>query len=144
VRAARASAAQDLGGVSRLAETLASRADSDAFARAYTAYDRANRLAGRAGDAASAFAPSLAIEPAEIELAHVLAACAPRLEAACATGDFAGALQAAGELGPPVDRFFDEVLVMAEDAQLRANRLRLLLDVRDAIGALGDLSLIPR
>jgi glycyl-tRNA synthetase beta subunit len=43
-----------------------------------------------------------------------------------------------------VDRFFDEVLVMAEDTSVRANRLRLLLDVRDAVGALGDLSQIPR
>jgi glycyl-tRNA synthetase beta subunit len=33
---------------------------------------------------------------------------------------------------------------MAEDQQVRANRLRLLLDLRDALGALGDLSLIPR
>jgi glycyl-tRNA synthetase beta chain len=53
-------------------------------------------------------------------------------------------LAAAAELGPPIDRFFDEVLVMAEDEQVRANRLRLLLDVRDAVGALGDLSQIPR
>jgi glycyl-tRNA synthetase beta chain len=57
---------------------------------------------------------------------------------------FAAAIAAAAELGPPVDRFFDEVLVMAEDASVRANRLRLLLDVRDAVGALGDLSQIPR
>ena len=33
---------------------------------------------------------------------------------------------------------------MDEDERLRANRLRLLLDVRDAVGALGDLSQIPR
>ena len=58
--------------------------------------------------------------------------------------DFDAALAAAAELGPPIDRFFDEVLVMAEDKQVRANRLRLLLDVRDAVGALGDLSQIPR
>ena len=41
-------------------------------------------------------------------------------------------------------RFFDEVLVMAEDEAVRANRLRLLLDVRDTLGALGDFSQIPR
>jgi glycyl-tRNA synthetase beta subunit len=33
---------------------------------------------------------------------------------------------------------------MADDPAIRANRLRLLLDVRDAVGRLGDLSLIPR
>jgi glycyl-tRNA synthetase beta subunit len=36
------------------------------------------------------------------------------------------------------------VLVMAEDAAVRENRLRLLLDVRDTLRALGDLSQIPR
>jgi glycyl-tRNA synthetase beta chain len=43
-----------------------------------------------------------------------------------------------------VNRFFDEVLMMAEDERIRANRLRLLLDVRDTLGRLGDFSLIPR
>jgi hypothetical protein len=33
---------------------------------------------------------------------------------------------------------------MSEDQQVQANRLRLLLEVRDAVGALGDLSQIPR
>jgi glycyl-tRNA synthetase beta subunit len=35
-------------------------------------------------------------------------------------------------------------MVMTDDARVRANRLRLLLEVRDALGRLGDLSLIPR
>jgi glycyl-tRNA synthetase beta chain len=43
-----------------------------------------------------------------------------------------------------VERFFDEVLVMDEDPAVRANRLRLLLDVRDTLGRLGDFSQIPR
>ena len=45
----------------------------------------------------------------------------------------------------PLERFFEEVLVMAEDRELQRNRLRLLADVRDAIASrLGDLSEIPR
>ena len=40
--------------------------------------------------------------------------------------------------------FFEDVLVMDEDPAVRANRLRLLLDVRDTLGRLGDLSQIPR
>jgi glycyl-tRNA synthetase beta chain len=66
------------------------------------------------------------------------------MEAAVEERDFAQAIEAAGELGAPVGRFFDEVLVMAEDRAVRANRLRLLLDVRDALAMLGDLSQIPR
>jgi translation elongation factor EF-G len=43
-----------------------------------------------------------------------------------------------------MERFFEEVLVMDEDPAVRANRLRLLLDVRDTLGRLGDFSQIPR
>ncbi|MGH3033163.1 MAG: glycine--tRNA ligase subunit beta [Gaiellaceae bacterium] len=144
VRAARESAVTELGAVARLAETLAREVSTEAFERAYVAYDRANRLAGKADGAALALDPSLAAEEAEVALVQALGTASPRIEAAVSEGDFAGALEAAAELGPPVDRFFDEVLVMTEDRSLRANRLRLLLDVREAVGTLGDLSQIPR
>jgi glycyl-tRNA synthetase beta chain len=73
-----------------------------------------------------------------------VAGASPKIAAALEAREFDDALAAAAELRAPVDRFFDEVLVMADDAQVRANRLRLLLDVRDAVGALGDLAQIPR
>jgi glycyl-tRNA synthetase beta chain len=144
IRAARRGSASELGAVARLAQTLAASAASELFERAYVAYDRANRLAGRADGAAPSLDPSLATDDAELALIEVLASTSPRIEAAVEARDFEQALAAAAELGPPVDRFFDEVLVMAEDSSVRANRLRLLLDVRDAVGALGDLSQIPR
>jgi glycyl-tRNA synthetase beta chain len=144
VRAARAGGVSELGAIARQAETLAAAESSEAFDRAYVAYDRANRLAGKADGAAPALEPSLATDEAELALIEALAGASPRIDAALEASDFEGALAAAAELGPPVDRFFDEVLVMAEDSQVRANRLRLLLDVRDAVGALGDLSQIPR
>jgi glycyl-tRNA synthetase beta chain len=143
LRAARAGATTELGAVARLAETLAREALSDSFERAYVAYDRSNRLAGRADGAAAALDPKLATEEAELALIDALGAASPRIEAAVQERDFERALAAAAELGPPVDRFFDEVLVMAEDESIRANRLRLLLEVRDAVGVLGDLSQIP-
>ena len=46
-------------------------------------------------------------------------------------------------LAPVVAQFFDDVLVMDPDERVKANRLRLLRDVRDAVGRLGDLSQIP-
>jgi glycyl-tRNA synthetase beta chain len=144
VRAARRSGVAELGAVAELARTLAAEASSEAFDRAYVAFDRAGRLAGKADGAAGTLDPSLATDEAEVALIEALGAASPRIEAAVAERDFAGAIVAAAELGPPVDRFFDEVLVMAEDERVRANRLRLLLDVRDAVGALGDLSQIPR
>jgi glycyl-tRNA synthetase beta chain len=144
VRAARAGGVTELGAIARLAQTLAAAASSEEFERAYVAYDRSNRLAGKADGAASALDARLATDEAEIALIEALAGVSPKIEAALQARDFDAALAAAAELGPPIDRFFDEVLVMAEDKQVRANRLRLLLDVRDAVGALGDLSQIPR
>jgi glycyl-tRNA synthetase beta chain len=144
VRAARAGSVSELGALARLAETLARQAQTQAFERAYVAYDRAARLAGKANGAAPALDPALAVDEAEIALIEALGTVSPKIEAAVQARDFDGALEAAAELGPAVDRFFDEVLVMAEDGSIRANRLRLLLEVRDAVGALGDLSQIPR
>jgi len=86
----------------------------------------------------------LATDEAELALIQAVAGVSPRISAALEAREFDAALAAAAELRAPVDRFFDEVLVMAEDAQVRANRLRLLLDVRDTVGALGDLAQIPR
>ena len=144
VRAARRGGVNELGAVAELARTLAAEASSEEFERAYVAFDRSNRLAGKADGAAGALDPALATDEAELALIEALGQASPRIEAAVSEGDFPAAIAAAAELGPPVDRFFDEVLVMAEDEGVRANRLRLLLDVRDAVGALGDLSQIPR
>lgn len=144
VRAARAGAVTELGSVAQLARALAAEASSEEFERAYVAFDRSNRLAGKADGAAPALDSTLATDEAELALIEALGQASPRIEAAVSERDFSTAIAAAAELGPPVDRFFDEVLVMADDASVRANRLRLLLDVRDAVGALGDLSQIPR
>jgi glycyl-tRNA synthetase beta chain len=138
VRAARASAAPDLGGVARLAEALYAARESSAFDGVYTAYDRADRLAGRAAeDAAPEVDRALLKEDAERALAEGLA----QVEV---DGDVARALESGATLAPLMERFFDEVLVMDEDEAVRANRLRLLLDVRDTLGRLGDFSQIPR
>jgi len=50
----------------------------------------------------------------------------------------------AAAIAPIVSRLFDDVMLVAEDGAVRGNRLRLLLDVRDRLGRLGDFSQIPR
>jgi len=139
VRAARASNARDLGAVARRAEELYAERDSQAFDGVYTAYDRAHRLAGKSDEAAAQLNRSLLHEEAERALAAGLAQVAVETN-----GDLAAALESGAQLAPLMERFFEEVLVMDEDAAVRANRLRLLLDVRDTLGALGDFSQIPR
>ena len=51
-------------------------------------------------------------------------------------------MRALAELRGPVDAFFDRVLVNADDAALRVNRLLLLGRIRSALGAVADFSLI--
>jgi glycyl-tRNA synthetase beta chain len=140
VRAVRASAAQDLGGVARLAQALYEERESPAFDGVYTAYERAHRLAGRsAEEAATEVDRGLLKEDAERALADGLAEVEVDGD-----GDVRRALESGATLAPLMERFFDEVLVMDDDDAVRANRLRLLLDVRDALGRLGDFSQIPR
>ena len=66
-------------------------------------------------------------EPAEAALSRALGAVASRRPTPRSTrGDYTGSLQALAALKTPVDAFFDRVMVNAEDAALRANRLGLL------------------
>jgi glycyl-tRNA synthetase beta chain len=103
------------------------------FEAVHTAYERTHRLAGKAEqEAAAKLDDALLEDGAERDLAQAL------------QGTQIDELATAAQLAPHVNRYFDEVLVMADDDKLRANRLRLLLDVRDALGRLGDFSLIPR
>ncbi len=54
--------------------------------------------------------------------------------------NFGGAMVALANLRAPVDAFFDKVTVNAPEADLRANRLRLLSDIRRTLGAVADFS----
>jgi glycyl-tRNA synthetase beta chain len=142
VRAARGARVPDLGSVARLAQALAALPD-ERLEPIHTAYIRASRLAENE-DAAETLDPSLLVGPAEREVAGSLEEIEPELASALETGDFEAAVEAGAKLGPVLNRFFEDVLVMAEDPALRRNRLRLLLDVRDTLRALGDLAQIPR
>lgn len=79
-------------------------------------------------------------EPAEAALRNALNAIAPSADALFKSGDFTGYLKSFAALKAPVDAFFDQVMVMAEDKAVRANRLALLRDLRDAMNKVADLS----
>ena len=143
VRAARRAPVRDLGGVARLAEALAALPD-ERLGPIHTAYTRASRLAEKEQGAAAELEPALLVEGAEAKVAAALERVDPEIAAALDAGDFNAAVEAGAELGPLLDRFFEDVLVLADDRAVRANRLRLLLNVRDTLGRLGELSQIPR
>jgi glycyl-tRNA synthetase beta chain len=78
----------------------------------------------------------------ERALAEALAKALPGLEAELQREDFEGAMKALAALRPPVDAFFDKVLVNDPDREVRLNRLRLLSQMRDAANRVADFSLV--
>ena len=71
-------------------------------------------------------APDLLTEPQERELYEAYRKGAGEVERQRAGREYRQALEEISTLRPAVDRFFDKVLVMAEDREVRQNRLRLL------------------
>jgi glycyl-tRNA synthetase beta chain len=75
-------------------------------------------------------------------LAVALAQATPKAESAVAAEDYEGAMAALADLRPAVDAFFDKVTVNDPDPALRANRLRLLNQLRAATRAVADFGRI--
>jgi glycyl-tRNA synthetase beta chain len=80
--------------------------------------------------------------PEEKSLAAAVATAKSEASAAVAREDFAAAMTAMAKLRPFVDAFFDKVTVNADDKAVRANRLTLLNEIRDATRAVADFSKI--
>jgi glycyl-tRNA synthetase beta chain len=78
----------------------------------------------------------------ESVLLSALQAVLPRVESHLAEEQFAEAMKALASLRAPVDAFFEKVLVNADDAAVRYNRLRLLAQVRGVMGQAADFSLV--
>ena len=105
-----------------------------------TAYARAAHL----GDAKlGAEVDAALLGPAEQSLYDACEQGSVRVSEALARDDYAGALAALAELKAPIDRFFEDVLVMDEDTAVRENRLRLLnrfVEVFVGVADIGALS----
>jgi len=86
--------------------------------------------------------PSHAPEDAEKALIDALQAAEPKAVAAIAEEDFAAAMSALASLRAPIDRFFEDVIVNAEEKHVRAARLTLLSRFRDAVHQVADFSRI--
>lgn len=85
-----------------------------------------NILKKAATDAPVDVDTSLLVEPAEKALHAALLSARPDIQAQFKARRYTDAMTTTAALGTPVDNFFDGVMVMAEDAALRANRLALL------------------
>jgi glycyl-tRNA synthetase beta chain len=80
------------------------------------------------------------VEPAEQRLYAEAAKVAPEVEALRARQEYGEALERVAALRPVIDSFFDQVMVMAPEAQLRKNRLALIASVLNDFSRIADFS----
>jgi glycyl-tRNA synthetase beta chain len=99
-----------------------------------------NILKKSEGAATGGVQATLLIEAAEKALHAQLEQVAPRVQSQLAARDYTGALTALAALREPVDTFFNDVMVNAEDPALRANRLALLGALHQQMNCVADIS----
>ncbi|CAB3750907.1 glycine--tRNA ligase subunit beta [Paraburkholderia solisilvae] len=83
---------------------------------------------------------ALLVESAEQALHAQLEQVAPRVQSQLALREYTGALSALAALREPVDTFFNDVMVNADDPALRANRLALLGALHQQMNCVADIS----
>ncbi|WP_318479165.1 glycine--tRNA ligase subunit beta [Photobacterium leiognathi] len=103
-----------------------------------------NILAKFDGELPTTVDNSLLVEAAEKELAEKVTAVVAALEPVFAAGDYQTALTELASLREPVDAFFDNVMVMADDEKLKVNRLALLNLLRNQFLKVADISLLQK
>ena len=99
-----------------------------------------NILKKSTSDASASIDQQLLSEAPEQVLFERVSEYAARAEPFYAGGDYRAYLQTLAGLREPVDTFFDGVMVMAEDAAVRANRLALLRELSGLFGRVADIS----
>ncbi len=119
-------------------------AKDDALALA-SAHKRISNILRKAGSVDDTGPGDINVEgeEAEVSLALSLREAWAEAEPAIARRDYGAALARLARLRPAVDRFFDDVLVMAEDDAVRQRRLRLLAALRQAFNGVADISRLP-
>ena len=82
------------------------------------------------------------VEPAEKALAEAVLALRTEVQPLIAQGDYTAVLDKLANLRAPVDSFFDNVMVNAEDPALRQNRLAILNTLQDLFLQVADISVL--
>ncbi|OHE85922.1 MAG: glycine--tRNA ligase subunit beta [Lysobacterales bacterium RIFOXYD1_FULL_69_11] len=91
------------------------------------------------GEVPTAVSPALFSDAAERELAEAVDAAIADTDPLLAARDYVAVLGRLARLRPQVDRFFDEVMVNADDPAVRANRLALLKRLSDRLGSVAAI-----
>ncbi|MGJ8682713.1 glycine--tRNA ligase subunit beta [Paraglaciecola sp.] len=102
----------------------------------------ANILAKNANDVATVLNNTLLVEAAEITLANALESVESRIKPMLADSDYKSSLTTLAELKEPIDDFFENVMVMADDEATKNNRLALLSRLRSLFLCCADISVL--
>jgi glycyl-tRNA synthetase beta chain len=105
-----------------------------------SANKRISNILKKAGEVDAHVNPLLLQEDAEKNLYAAMQKLLPESEAQFQAGDYTASLQTLAALHSPVDAFFDDVMVNAEEMDLRLNRQGLLKSLHVAMNRVADLS----
>ena len=126
------------------AEAVAKVRPSSDFEAIGAAFKRIKNILKQANETgkkvASAFDPAQMSDEAERALAETTERVAPRVRELAGKRDYAAALAGIATIRPAVDTFFDKVMVMVEDENVRANRLALLQSLLNEFSTIADFS----
>lgn len=130
---------QRLGEVPKLLAAVRAFAALPAAAALAAANKRIGNILKKAPEADAHVSELLLQEPAEKALHAAMAQVVPAANAQFDAGDYTGSLQTLAALREPVDAFFTDVMVNAEQADLRLNRLGLLMSLHSAMNRVAQL-----
>jgi glycyl-tRNA synthetase beta chain len=107
------------------------------------AHKRIRNILKQAGEGDIEVKPEAFREEQERALFEALTQLDGRVHGAAAKADYAGGLKALAQLQKPVDAFFDKVMVLAPEEDLRANRVALLRRLDKLCRGIADISCLP-
>ncbi|MCX8520853.1 MAG: glycine--tRNA ligase subunit beta, partial [Rhodoferax sp.] len=131
---------QRLGDVAKRLDAVRAFAALPERAALAAANKRISNILKKADDVDAHVSPLLLLEAAEQNLHSAMQTVLPLAEKHWLAGDYTASLQSLAQLREPVDAFFEDVMVNAEQADLRLNRLGLLKSLHAAMNRVADLS----
>ena len=123
------------------AKALAEYVETSEAAESIQAFTRVVNLCKKAEEE-NIIKESLFVEPAEKELYEVVCRLQKETIPALVAYNYADVLKLINEVSAPVNKFFDTVMVMDKDENVKNNRLALLVQVKETASMVGDLSAI--
>jgi len=124
-------------------EAVRSFLDMKESAQLAAAHKRIRNILKQAGEGGIEVRPDVFRESQEKDLYQALTQLDGKVQGAAEKADYTGGLKTLAQLQKPVDAFFDKVMVMAPEEDLRANRVALLRRLDRLCRSIADISCLP-